>query len=156
MLRGEQPTQYRRILNADPQSTSAHTSVLVPPPTYLQREGQRKLRLHVSTRRQHDLMRPQDALGALHRSKVHVVNCPARHFLAIQPKQLSRRTAELQLQALLSLILPTAAFVLPLPREGIRQQVLQAGLSESWAAGSAGKITALERMVGRKTGLKWK
>lgn len=99
-------------------------------------------------------MGPQDALGALHRSKVHVVNCPASHFFAIQPKWLSRGTAELQRQASLSLMLPRAASVLPLPRERIRQQVLQAGLSESWAAGSAGKTLALEGVVGRKTGLK--
>lgn len=51
-------------------------------------------------------------------------------------------------------MLPRAASVLPLPRERIRQQVLQAGLSESWAAGSAGKTLALEGVVGRKTGLK--
>lgn len=89
-------------------------------PPYLQREGQRQFRLHVSTRGQYNLVRPQDALGALHRNKVHVVNPPALS-LTTQPDRLSGEIRGL----LPSLVSPGAALGLhglPLPREKRGQQ----------------------------------
>lgn len=65
-------------------------------------------------------MRPQDALGALHRNKVHVVNPPALS-LTTQPDRLSREIRGL----LPSLVSPGAALGLhglPLPREKTGQQ----------------------------------
>lgn len=60
---------------------------------YLQREGQCELRLHVSTRGQHDLVRAQDALGALHGNKVQQrVNSPeATSHIPSQPYLLHTR-----------------------------------------------------------------